>query len=314
MVKQSFRLGTRKSALARVQAEMVRAALVAGGLAVTLVEVESHGDADLKTPLYEMDPLYPGVFTKHLEGALARKEVDLAVHSLKDLPTQQPAGLKLSAVSRRETTCDRLLINPSRQASGELLGLPKGAVVGTSSLRREAQLLAVRPDLTIVALRGNVPTRVSAAREGKCDAVVLAGAGLDRLRADMTGVIAVDLPETKFVSAPAQGVVGIETRDPVEGDLARALAAFHDAVAFREASAERKILRGMDGGCTLPLGVRCRAKGPTGSMKVSAFLGQSRDRKSGKKDWLAFHSFEFESTDDAKLIEAVVAHLKERTA
>jgi len=84
-------------------------------------------------------------------------------------------------------------------------------------------------------------------------------------------------------------------------------------VAFREASAERRILRGMDGGCTLPLGVRCRASGRTGSMKVSAFLGQSRDRKSGKKDWVAFHTFSFESEEDSKLVDKVVAHLKERT-
>lgn len=314
MADQTFRLGTRKSALARVQAEMVRAALAAGGLSVRLVEVESHGDTDLKTPLYEMDPLYPGVFTKHLEGALARSEVDLAVHSLKDLPTQQPKGLKLAAVSKRETTCDRLLVNPAKLATEELLGLPKNAVVGTSSLRREAQLLSIRPDLQIVPLRGNVPTRIGAARDGKCDAVVLAGAGLDRLRADLTGVIALDLPENTFVSAPAQGVVGIETRDPLDADLGKALAAFHDATAFREASAERRILRGMDGGCTLPLGVRCRAFGKTGPMKVQAFLGQSRDRKGGKKDWIAFHAFELEGDDDEKLVQAVVSYFKERTA
>jgi hydroxymethylbilane synthase len=310
----SFRLGTRKSALARVQSEMVRAALAAHGVASHLVEVDSHGDADLKTPLYEMDPLYPGVFTKHLEAALARGEVDLAVHSLKDLPTQQPKGLKLAAVSARERTQDRLLIHPKRHASEELLGLPQGAIVGTSSLRREAQLLSVRPDLKIVPLRGNVATRVAAARDGKCDAIVLAGAGLHRLGTDLSGVKAVDLPEDQFVSAPAQGVVGIETRDPAEGDLARGLAAFHDALAFREASAERAILRGMDGGCTLPLGVRCRAAAAAGPMSVRAFLGQSRDRKSGKKDWIDFHTFSFESADDAFLVKTVVRYLKERTA
>ena len=105
-----------------VQARMVRDALSRAGLSVSLVEVESHGDADLKTPLYEIDPLYPGLFTKHLENALAQRQVDLAVHSLKDLPTQQPKGLKLTAVSPRETTCDRLLVHPNRQAPGEPFG------------------------------------------------------------------------------------------------------------------------------------------------------------------------------------------------
>ena len=309
----SFLLGTRKSALARVQAEMVRQALVDSGLVVRLIEVESHGDADRKTPLYEIDPLYPGIFTKHLETALANKQVDLAVHSLKDLPTQQIPGLKLAAVSPRETSADFLLVHPSRHAAKDLLGLPANAVVGTSSLRREAQLLAVRPDLKIVSIRGNVPTRVAIAREGKCDAVVLAGAGLHRLQADLGGVVVVALPEDQFVSAPAQGVVGIETRDPVDPALARALAHFHDAVAFREASAERKILRGMDGGCTLPLGVRCRATGVSGSMQVRAFLGQSRNRKNDKRDWIAFHSFNFASADDVGLVDKVVRYFKEQT-
>ena len=186
--------------------------------------------------------------------------------------------------------------------------------MGTSSLRREAQLLALRPDLKIVPIRGNVQTRVALASSGKCDAVVLAGAGLDRLKADLSGVRALDLPEDRFVCAPAQGVVGIETRDPVEPALERALAQFHDAVAYREAMVERKILRGMDGGCTLPLGVRCRASSATGAVKVSAFLGQSRDRKSGKQDWIAFHSFVVEGTDDAVLVETVVRYFKERTS
>ncbi len=309
----SFLLGTRKSALARVQSEMVRAALANSGVSVRLVEVDSHGDADLKTPLYEMDPLYPGVFTKHLEAALLRGEVDLAVHSLKDLPTQQPEGLKLTAVSKREVTRDRLLIHPAKHSPTDLLSLPQRAIVGTSSLRREAQLLAVRPDLKIVPIRGNVPTRVALASTGKCDAVVLAGAGLARLGADLSGVVPFDLPEDRFVSAPAQGVVGIETREDVAPALLQGLLKFHDAVAFREVSTERKILRGMDGGCTLPLGVRCTATSAKGVMQVRAFLGQSRDRKGGKKDWIGFHEFEMESASDAALIDATVRYFKERT-
>lgn len=308
----SFRLGTRKSALARVQAEMVRALLALNHCTAHLIEVDSHGDVDLKTPLYEMDPLYPGVFTKHLEGALLRNEVDLAVHSLKDLPTQQPPGLKLAAVSKRETTADRLLFHPAKFDASAELNLPPGATVGTSSLRREAQLLAVRPDLKIVPIRGNVPTRVALARDGKCDAVVLAGAGLERLKADLTGVRVANLPEDRFVSAPAQGVVGIETRVEVAPVLAKALAAFSDGAAFREASVERAILRGLDGGCTLPLGVRCRATGSTGTIQISAFLAVARDRKSGKKDWTGFHVFTSQGDNDASLVAEAVRYFKER--
>jgi len=304
-----FRLGTRKSALARTQSEGVRDSLVAAGLSVRLVELVSEGDRDRTTPLYAVEVETPGLFTKHLEKALLASEIDLAVHSLKDLPTSQPAGLVVAAVTVRVASADSLLVRHTAVAPGEALGLKRGARVGTSSLRREAQLLSVRPDLEVVPVRGNVPTRVRQAREGGLDAVILAAAGLDRLKQPTEGLRRTELDESVFVPAPGQGALAVETRVPPPQALEMALAGIHDIDAETETRVERRILKGLHGGCTLPLGVRCHIA-PGAGLSVRAFLGISRPGEAGRR-WVGFRHFDFESPEEEILVARAVGEISE---
>ncbi len=303
-VSGKYRIGTRKSALATTQSRQILDALAAQGIHCVLVEMASPGDADRKTPLYEIEAPTPGLFTKHLEQALLANEIDIAVHSLKDLPTSQPAGLVVAAVSRRVDSDDTLLVRASRHDASRPLGLPEGAVVGTSSLRREAQLLAERPDLKIIPVRGNVPTRVNKARDGEVDAVVLAEAGIFRLGLELKGLVKVALPREGYVSAPGQGALAIETRVEIPAALRTALDRLNDPASEKETRIERKVLQGLHGGCTLPLGVRCEAA--AGGVSLKAFLGLAA---AGRK-WTSFHRFELTEKDEAVLVDKTVSHFK----
>jgi hydroxymethylbilane synthase len=306
-----YRLGTRKSALAQVQSESIRRRLEESGLFCELVGVESSGDQNRHTPLYEIESETPGLFTKQLEVALLADQIDLAVHSLKDLPTQQPEGLRVAAVTARASAGDCLVIDSTRFRPGDPLGLPQGATVGTSSLRREALLLSQRPDLKIVPIRGNVPTRVQSVRDHKVDAVVLAQAGLQRLGLPLDEVTKRDLPPDRFISAPGQGALAIETRSRIPRDLEGALTVLRDPVTERETRVERRILRELEGGCTLPLGVRCLVDST--KLTVRAFLGVQRDRNSAPHDWISFHHFDRTEaeTEEEALIAKTVAYFKE---
>lgn len=301
------RLGTRSSLLARTQSEWVRTRLERPGLSITTITVESTGDVNRKDPLFAVTGATPGLFTKELEESLLAGNIDLAVHSLKDLPTRQPTGLVVRAVPPRESARDVLCLRADRmtdRVTGGLLPLAPGSTVGTSSLRREAQVLMTRPDLRIAPLRGNVPTRLQKAKDGLLDAVILAEAGLRRLIAvqpDLTrGVELVPLPEDVFVPAPAQGALAIETRHEVPPRLTEALEALHDASAAAEATLERAILRGAEGGCTLPLGVRCKHQ--SGQWHVDAFLGLLEEPAVADKPrrWMSFHAVrDFDTSSDA---------------
>lgn len=301
-----YRLGTRRSALAKTQSTTIKTALEKLGLGVVLVEIASAGDQDRATPLYEIETATPGLFTKQLEDALLDGRIDLAVHSLKDLPTRQPPGLVVAAVPQREDTADVLLIHAARHTPSEAFGLPRGARVGSSSLRREAELLSIRPDLVIEPLRGNVPTRLAAAREGKLDAVVLAEAGLKRLGLARDGVVSVALDPSVFVPAPGQGALAIEIRDDAADELKLALSKLHDIEAETETRIERRILRDLEGGCTLPLGVRCQVRG--GTFRVEAFLGVS-DR-ANPHAWKGFRRFDISGTDEETLVGKTVSYFK----
>lgn len=303
----AIRIGTRKSALAKVQTEGIRRRLEALGIVCELVEVVSSGDKDHTTPLYAMEPGSPGLFTKQLEAKLLDRTVDLAVHSLKDLPTQQPPGLVVAAVPERVDAADVLLIHKDKCDPNALWNLPTGAVVGTSSLRREALLLAKRPDLKVIPVRGNVPTRAEMPLTGKVDAVVLAEAGLHRLGLDLSRVVKVRLPTEDFVAAPGQGALALETRTDCPEPLRAALAQLHDVNAETETRIERRILRELEGGCTLPLGVRCQVtkKG----FSARAFLGVVRPGTT--RDWLSFHRFQMEETDADVLISRTVSHFRD---
>jgi hydroxymethylbilane synthase len=307
---RQFRIGTRKSALAKVQSEGILRQLETQGLDCRLVEIVSRGDQDRTTPLYQFEPGSPGLFTKQLETALLDGTIDLAVHSLKDLPTQQPEGLEVAAVPRRVDPADCLLIAESRFAPDQALGLPRGARVGTSSLRREAQLLADRPDLEIFPLRGNVPTRVQAAASGKLDAVVLAEAGLLRLELDLAGVRKLRLDPDRFVGAPGQGALALETRQDCPVELRQALERLHDAGAALETRVERAVLRELEGGCTLPLGVLCRAGAQR--LTLRAFLGVPGTGT--PRSWTGFHRFDiFEARDENRPERAVEQALIAKT-
>jgi len=243
-----IRIGTRASELALRQAALVESALVARGLTVELVRIRTIGDKKTQEPLSSIGGR--GLFTKELESALLRKKVDCCVHSLKDLPTEQPDGLELVAILEREDPRDVLVINPVTDASS-LSDLPAGSRVGTSSLRRRAQLLAARPDLDVVDMRGNVPTRLKKMDEGKFHAAVLAAAGLIRLGARQR--IGAFLEPPQWLPAAGQGAIAVQIRSSDE--RMRSVTAPLDHAPTRVAvSAERAFLAALEGGCQVPIG------------------------------------------------------------
>ena len=258
-----LRIGTRASALARWQAESVQVQLAALGCAAALVLIRTSGDQDRQTPLRLLGG--KGVFTKEIETALLERRVDLAVHSMKDLPTTLPEGLVIGAIGKREDARDALI---SRGKLG-LSALPAGARVGTSSLRRQAQLRNRRPDLQMADARGNVDTRLAKVDRGEYDAVVLAKAGLDRL--GMSGAISEVLAPEVCLPAAGQGAIGIEMRAPqddLDREIAIAVGQLNHAATRLAVEAERAVLAGLSGGCDLPLGVWAREE--AGEMTMDA--------------------------------------------
>ena len=251
VTKPTIRIGTRGSQLARWQANWVaeRLRVLHPGLAVELVEIKTHGDRDRNSPLAAMGGV--GVFTKEIQRAVLEHSVDLAVHSLKDLPTTQPDGLTLAAVPAREDLADAL-VAPSYRT---LEALPAVARIGTSSPRRRAQLLFLRPGLEIVSIRGNVESRLKQALGGQLDAVVLAWAGLSRL--GLEHHVTQRLGPPAFLPAVGQGALGLECRreDVAVAALVRPLT---DEPTLRAVIAERAALATLQGGCTLPMAAWAR--------------------------------------------------------
>jgi hydroxymethylbilane synthase len=248
----TIRIGTRGSALALWQAEHVKGRLEALGHAVELRVITTTGDRVLDRRLEAVGG--KGAFLKEIEEAMLAGEVDLAVHSLKDVPTALPEGLALCAVLERADPRDALLSSSGRG----LRELPAGARVGTTSLRRCAQILAVRPDLAVGDLRGNVDTRIRRLREGAFDAIVLAMAGLGRL--GRAGEVTEALDPSLVLPAPGQGAIALECR---EGDRAarEAVAALHHPPTAKAIGAERALLAGLGGGCNVPLGAYAQLDG-----------------------------------------------------
>ena len=253
-----LRIGTRGSALALAQASWVKRQIEEHdpSLAVELRVIKTSGDRFLDTPIQNIGG--KGVFTKEIEDALLRQEIDLAVHSLKDLPTRLPLGLALAAVPAREEARDVLV---TRDGS-PLAELAAGARVGTGSLRRRAQLLHCRSDLSVLALRGNIDTRLKKLDAGEFDALVMAAAGLRRIgRAERIGEY---LADEICVSAVAQGALGLEARS--DGNVRERLAFLNDAATCAEIAAERALLDRLNGGCHVPIGARARVAGEQISM------------------------------------------------
>jgi hydroxymethylbilane synthase len=243
-----LKLGTRGSRLALWQAEWVQAALGRHGVQAELIVIKTQGDAEVDRPLHELEG--KGFFTKEIEDQLLAGRIDAAVHSLKDLPTQLPDGLALGAVPARADPAEALVTRDAGVVS--IAGLPDGAKIGTSSLRRVAQVRYLRPDLEIVALRGNVPTRVQKVTEGRdgLAAALLAAAGLERLA--LGGRIAARLDPLVVMPAPGQGALGLEVRSDDRRTRA-ALAPLEDGESARHVAAERSLLASLEGGCQAPV-------------------------------------------------------------
>jgi len=241
-------IASRGSQLALWQARWVSGRLTALGHECRIQIIKTTGDKITDVPLAQVGG--KGLFTKEIEEALLDGRADLAVHSLKDLPTELPAGLALAALPKREDPHDAVV-------GCKLVDLPAGATVGTSSLRRAAQLRRLRPDLTIESIRGNLDTRLRKLDEGRYDAIVLAAAGLNRL--GWAGRIAEVLTTETMCPAVGQGALAVETRAGGAGwDACAALdhAATHSAVA-----AERAFLRALGGGCQVPIGAAATVNG-----------------------------------------------------
>ena len=198
-----------------------------------------------------------GFFTKEIEDALLDRSIDIAVHSLKDLPTNHPEGLVIAALSEREDCSDLLIINQDALNVDEVLSLKKNAVVGTSSVRRKSQILSLAPQVTVKDLRGNVPNRIAKLADGNYDAIILASAGINRLEIDLSEFKTIRLNPVEFVPAPAQGVIAyqVNEKDP---ELRKLLIKIHQKQVSKATNIERKVLNLMEGGCQMPLGVYCK--------------------------------------------------------
>lgn len=253
-MKEHIRIGTRGSKLALWQAEYAKAKLEQIGLTVDLTIIKTKGDRIQHLSFDKMEG--KGFFTKEIEDHLLDGAVDLAVHSMKDMPTKHPEGLVLTAVSYRENPADWLILPREKAVPGELFQLPREAVVGTSSARRKAQILDFRPDISIQDIRGNVPTRLRKLQEGQFDAILLAAAGLTRLKIDLSDFHVVKFNPREFVPAPAQGVLCYQTKTD-DLDTRRAIQSLHDEAVGEIINIERGVLSLFDGGCQMPLGVYC---------------------------------------------------------
>jgi hydroxymethylbilane synthase len=246
--EKSLLIATRSSELALRQARQVQSALARSGVAAELKTYKTTGDRRLDEPLNAIGG--KGLFTKELEVDLAKGAVDCCVHSLKDLPTELPDRLTIGAVLAREDPRDVLIVNGVTGATS-IAELPRGSRVGTSSLRRRAQLMALRSDVEVVALRGNVPTRIRKVDDGQVHAAILAAAGVHRLGVSQRIACYLDAPA--WLPAAGQGAVAVEIRED-DTRMRSLLAEIDDAETWLQVRAERAFLDALEGGCQVPIG------------------------------------------------------------
>lgn len=252
-MKKKITIGSRGSELALWQANFIKHELERKNknLLVDIKIIKTKGDKILDVALTKIGD--KSLFTKELEIALLEKEIDIAVHSLKDLQTQIPKGLKLAAVTKRHNVEDVLI---SRKKGTTIFSLRENAVVGTGSLRRKSQLLHLRPHIKTEELRGNVPTRIQNYIKSDWDAIILARAGVERLKLDK--YISSFIPLEVMLPAVGQGALGIETRD--ENDLDKILSSIHHQATYQAILAERSLLKTLEGGCQVPIGAFAEVK------------------------------------------------------
>ena len=263
-MRKEIRIGTRASALALWQAEWVKAELEKKypGMAVSLTKIKTTGDKILDVPLAQVGG--KGLFVKEIEEAMLANEIDIAVHSMKDVPTHFPDGLHLSCITKREDARDALLT----RNNVKFKDLPQGATIGTSSLRRQAQLMSVRPDFKIAQLRGNVDTRLRKLKEGQFDAIILAAAGVRRL--GLTENVSEYIDPSISLPAIGQGALGIECRVD-DRELNDLIAFFNDQDTRTCVTGERALLRRLEGGCQVP--IACYGQMMNGKLHLIGLVG-----------------------------------------
>ncbi|MBK7092724.1 MAG: hydroxymethylbilane synthase [bacterium] len=294
-------IGSRGSDLALYQANFIRDILIGEhGCEVEIKIIQTAGDKIDNVSFDKMEG--KGFFTKELEEALLKNEIDLAVHSLKDLMTTQPAGLKLGAAGYRADRSEMLLIRKSSRAGDGVIPVREGGIIGTSSARRKAQLHYHNPTLKINDLRGNVPTRIRKLREGLYDAILIASAGVKRLQLDVSDLDAIELDPQVFLPAPAQGILGIQIRenDPrVEAVIAK----MGSQEELKQAELERGLLRKFGSGCSLPLGVWSDKQGE--EYRLKAVLGVQY-----KDEWIGMKSADVQGTNIEQMVNRAYATLQ----
>ena len=269
---KTVRIATRGSELALWQARYVQGLLKEIGLDSELIIIKTQGDQIQHLSFDKMEG--KGFFTKEIEEALLNNTADLAVHSHKDLPTAQPPGLVIAAVSDREDPSELLLIRKLAYDERAKFHVKKGAVVGTSSARRKAQLLSFRPDVALTDLRGNVPTRINKLREGNYDAILLAAAGVERLEIDLSEFMVERLDPREFIPAPAQGVLALQVREQDE-DLRKLVSKLNNEAVSRVIGLERKVLQLFQGGRQMPVGVYAEYDDETELYRIRASRSQT---------------------------------------
>ena len=288
-----IRIGTRGSELALWQAHNVKQRLENNGNSVSITIIKTQGD---KIQDLSFDKLEgKGFFTKEIEAALLSNEVDLAVHSHKDLETSPPEGLVIAAVSEREDPSELLLISRENVDSSQVWDLKLNSSIGTSSARRKSVVVSNRNDLTIKELRGNVPTRIQKLREGKYGAIILAKAGVSRLEIDLSEFHVVELDPKTFVPAPAQGVLALQIREE-DNELWKEIQKLNHPQVEMQIAIERKVLNLMQGGCQLPLGVYCDLE--------NVFVSYAKDWTIGSQNFI------FPFSGNTNLAEEIVATLQ----
>lgn len=296
-MKNPLIIGSRGSDLALWQAHFVQEQLKAIGLESRIEIIKTKGDIIQNLSFDKLEG--KGFFTKEIEEALLSNTIDIAVHSHKDLETESPPGLLVAAVSDRADPRELLIIRNDAVDSSSPWQFKLGARIGTSSARRKAQLLHVRPDATIADIRGNVPTRIQKLREGQFDAILLAKAGVDRLNLNVSDLHVIPLDVEDLVPAPAQGVLAIQTRSN-DTELITALQQINAQKIQQTIHIERRVLNRMKGGCQLPLGVHANYHDNRYSVWV-AFAAS----------WNApVLKFQLEGSDESALIEAILHRIQ----
>lgn len=265
---KSIVIGTRGSQLALWQAHFTKDILEKHGYQVQINVISTKGDRTQEWNLSFDKIEGKGFFTKEIEDCLIDGSADLAVHSCKDMPTVNAPGLAIKAYSYRANAADVLLIKKSSYDASEFIPVKKNAVIGTSSARRKSQFMSHRPDVSILDLRGNVPTRIDKLRSGQYDAIILAAAGIERLGLDVSDIEVFSLAAPLYIPAPAQGVLAYQIRenDPEMDEVCRIL---HDESAYKAIKLERDLLRDFHGGCQVPLGIYAQCEGDKTELWIS---------------------------------------------